>query len=98
MLPDDNARRRGAMGWFSKTEREKWASPLALSQPQGYLGLPALDARSRELYEKALPRGVLLPRFAADRRPTNYWMPPHQLAEHVYVPGQIIVGKFARRF
>ena len=41
---------------------------------QAHLGLPALDARSRELYGKALPRGVLLPRFVPDR-------PPRQLLD-----------------
>jgi type IV secretion system protein VirD4 len=86
------------MVWFKKTEREKWASPLALSRPQRHLGLPALDARSRELYEKALPRNVLLPRGLPNRPPVNYWMSPEQLAQHVYVPGQIILGKFAGRF
>jgi len=86
------------MSWFRPTEREKWASPLPLAQPQRHLGLPALDARSRDLYERALPRGVLLPRFVADRPPTNYWMPPIQLVQHAYVPGQIILGKFAQQF
>ena len=86
------------MSWWKPTEREKWASPVAWSHPQTHLGLPALDARSRELYERALPRGVLLPRFVPDRPPLNYWMPPHQLAQYAYLPGQIILGKFAGRF
>lgn len=86
------------MVWFKKTEREKWVSPLVHSRPQQHLGLPALDVRSRELYERALPRNVLLPRFTPDRDPVNYWMPPHELAQHTYVPGQIILGKFAGRF
>ena len=86
------------MSWWKPTEREKWATPLALSQPQAHLGLPALDARSRDLYEHALPRGVRVPRFVADRPPVNYWMPPHQLAQYAYLPGQIILGKFAGRF
>jgi type IV secretion system protein VirD4 len=86
------------MVWFKKTERAKWVSPLALSRPQVHLGLPALDVRSRELYERALPRNVLLPRFTPDRPPVNYWMPPHELAQHTYVPGQIILGKFAGRY
>jgi type IV secretion system protein VirD4 len=86
------------MSWFWPTEREKWASPLALSELQAHVGLPALDARSRELYEQALPRGVLVPRFTADRPPVNYWMPPNELLQCTYVPGQIILGKFAGRF
>lgn len=86
------------MSWFRPTERERWASPFALSQVQARLGLPALDSRSRELYEKALPRGVLVPRFEPDRPPINYWMPPHELAGHAYVPGQVILGKFAGKF
>jgi hypothetical protein len=85
------------MSWLWPTEREKWASPFALSRTQPHLGLPALDARSRDLYERALPRGVLAPRFAPDRPPLNYWMPPYQLAQYAYLPGQIILGKFANR-
>jgi type IV secretion system protein VirD4 len=86
------------MSWLFPTEREKWASPAVLSRPQRHLGLPALDARSRELYDKALPRNVLLPRGVPNRPPVNYWMSPQELAQHVYVPGQIILGKFAGRF
>src|SRR5450756_2886198 len=86
------------MRWLFPTEREKWVSTLALSRPQQHLGLPALDSRSRELYERALPRNVLLPRFTPDRPPVNYWMAPGELAQHTYVPGQIILGKFAGRF
>lgn len=86
------------MNWFRPTEREKWASPAALSRTQSHLGLAALDNRSRELYEKALPRGVLAPRFVADRPPVNYWMSPVELAQFSFVRGQIILGKFAGRF
>ena len=86
------------MRWFEPTEYEKWATPLALARPQSYLGLPALDARSRELYERALPRGVLLPRFYPDRPRVNRWMAPHELARHAYLPGQIILGKFANTY
>ena len=86
------------MSWFQRTERKKWFSTLALSQPQHHLGLPSLDARSRELYEHGLPRRVLLPRFGGDRPAVNYWMPPHDLAHHAFVPGQIILGKFAGQF
>ena len=47
---------------------------------------------------RVLPRGVLVPRFLPDRPPVNYWMAPHELARHAFVPGQIILGKFAGRF
>ena len=86
------------MSWFQPTEREKWASPASLSRTRSYLGLPACDDGSRELYEKVLPRGVLLPRFVADRPPVNYWMSPYDLAQYTFAPGQIILGKFANRF
>jgi type IV secretion system protein VirD4 len=86
------------MFWSEPTEREKWASPLALSRVQPHLGLSALDPRSRELHERALPRGVLSPRFVQDRPPVNYWMPPQDLLRYRYVPGQIILGKFAGHF
>ena len=84
------------MDWF-KTERAKWAARDGFSNTQAHLGLPALDERSRELYEKYLPRNVLLPRLTPDRPRVNYWMAPHELARHSYVPGQIILGKFAGR-
>jgi type IV secretion system protein VirD4 len=86
------------MGWLFPTERERWASPLALSQTQAHVGLPALDGRSRELYETALPRGMRVPRFVPDRPPLNYWMPPHELLQNGYVPGQVILGKLAGQF
>ena len=86
------------MSWWNPTERERWASPAALSRPQTHLGLGALGTRDRELYERVLPRGVLLPRFMPDRPPLNHWMAPHELARYAYLPGQIILGKFAGRF
>jgi type IV secretion system protein VirD4 len=86
------------MNWFWKTERQRWAAPLVLSETQRHVGLPSLDGRSRELYETVLPRGVRVPRFVPDRAPLNYWMPPHELLQHAYVPGQIILGKLAGQF
>jgi type IV secretion system protein VirD4 len=83
---------------FRQTEREKWASPLALSHTKTFLGMPAFDSGSRALYERALPRGVLAPRFMPDQPPVNYWMPPHELMRYGYVPGQIILGKLAGRY
>jgi type IV secretion system protein VirD4 len=61
------------------------------------IGLSALDNASRHLYETALPRDVSLPRLEADRQRINAWMSPHELAQHSFVPGQIIIGKFAGR-
>lgn len=83
------------MSWFWKTERQRWAAPLVLSETERHVGLPALDSRARDLYETVLPRGVRVPRFTPDRAPLNYWMPPHELLQHAYVPGQIILGKMA---
>lgn len=86
------------MIWLFPTERENWATPVSALPARPYLGLPAFDARSRELYERALPRGVLAPRFTADRPPVNYWMAPHELTRYRWRPGQIILGKFADRY
>jgi type IV secretion system protein VirD4 len=86
------------MIWPFSTEREKWASRFAAAPGRAPLGLPALDVRSRALYETGLPRGVLLPRFTADRARVNYWMAPADLMQYVYQPGQIMIGKFAGRF
>jgi type IV secretion system protein VirD4 len=69
-----------------------------LSQTQQHLGLSALDPRSRELYERALPRHILAPRFVPDRPPQNYWMSPQSLMQYSYLPGQIILGKFGGNF
>jgi type IV secretion system protein VirD4 len=86
------------MSWLWPTERERWASSVAPAETQPHVGLPALDARSRELYETGLPRGVLVPRFTPDRPPQNFWMPPSELVRHAYKPGQIILGKFGSCF
>jgi type IV secretion system protein VirD4 len=83
---------------FKRPERTRWASPYVVSAPQTHIGLPALDPRDRELYERALPRRVMLPRLTPDRPPLNAWMAPHELAAYAYVPGQIILGRFAGRF
>ncbi|HLH97043.1 MAG TPA: type IV secretory system conjugative DNA transfer family protein [Xanthobacteraceae bacterium] len=80
------------------TEREKWSSLRALVEPQHHVGLPAMDAQSRDLYENALPRGVLVPRFTPDRPRVNYWMAANELRGYGYKPGQIILGKFAGQF
>jgi type IV secretion system protein VirD4 len=84
--------------WWKPSERAKWATPRLAANPQTQLGLPALEPQSRALYEQVLPRGVRSPRLLPDRPPINYWMPAHQLARYAYLPGQIILGKFAGRF
>jgi len=81
-----------------RTERQKWATPLANTADDLRPALPAFDPLSRELYEKALPRGVLLPRLEPDRPRENYWMSPHQLLQHAYVSGQLIIGKLGGTF
>ncbi len=86
------------MSWLFPSEREKWATPAWSVRTRPYIGLPALDARSRELYERALPRGVMVPRFTPDRPAVNYWMPPYQLAQYGFVPGQIILGKLGGQY
>ena len=84
--------------WLEPKEREKWATRPGMGPPATYLSLPALDARMQRLYGIDLPRGVLVPRFTPDRPPVNHWMRPHELLSHSYVPGQIILGKFAGHF
>jgi type IV secretion system protein VirD4 len=86
------------MNWWKPTERERWAAPRAVTRTQPFLGLPAMDSQARDLYETGLPRGVRAPRFVPDRPPLNFWMPPHELLRHAFVPGQIILGKLADTF
>jgi type IV secretion system protein VirD4 len=86
------------MIWPFLTEREKWASRYTTGLAREQLGLPALDARGRALYETGLPRGVMLPRFTPDRARVNYWMAPSELMRHVYRPGQIMLGKLGGRY
>jgi type IV secretion system protein VirD4 len=82
------------MDWL-KSERAKWATRIHLARLRNYPTLPGFDARSRELYGTALPRGVLLPRLEADRERVNYWMSPTELMKHRFLSGQIILGKLA---
>jgi type IV secretion system protein VirD4 len=82
------------MDWF-KSERQKWATKIHLAQLQSTPNLSGFDARSRELYGTALPRGVLLPRLQPDRERINYWMSPTELLKHRFEFGQIILGKLA---
>lgn len=80
---------------FFKSERQKWASKPGPEQQRTGLSLPGFDDRSSELYGKALPRGVLLPRLEADRERVNYWMSPEALMKYRYSPGQIVLGKLS---
>jgi type IV secretion system protein VirD4 len=82
------------MDWF-KSERQKWATKGDGAPLRTDLNLPGFDTRSRELYGKALPRGVLLPRLEADRERINFWMSPEELMKHRFKLGQIILGKLA---
>jgi type IV secretion system protein VirD4 len=82
------------MDWF-KSERQKWATPIDNAQLHSNSALPGFDARSREFFEKALPRGVLLPRLEADRERVNFWMSPKELMKFQFQFGQIILGKLA---
>jgi type IV secretion system protein VirD4 len=82
------------MDWF-KSERQKWTTPIHAAQLRSDPTLPDFDARSRELYGTALPRGVLLPRLEADRERINFWMSPTELLKYRFQLGQIILGKFA---
>ena len=86
------------MSWFRKTERERWRSPVALARLQPSLGLPGLDPASAELYGMVIPREASVPRFTPDRPRRNAWMSPYELAQHAYLPGQLILGKFGGRF
>jgi type IV secretion system protein VirD4 len=80
------------MRWL-RSERQIWADKggRVLLQPQPTL--LSFDARSRELYGKALPRGVLLPRLDRDRERINFWMSPEELLKMQYRDGQLILGK-----
>ena len=78
-----------------KSERQKWKIPVQHAQLRTTPTLPGFDTRSRELYETALPRGVLMPRLEADRERMNFWMSPMELMKFQYQPGQIILGKLA---
>ena len=82
------------LDWF-KSERQKWKIPAQDAQLRETPTLAGFDTRSRELYETALPRGVLMPRLEADRERMNFWMSPMELMKFQYQPGQIILGKLA---
>jgi type IV secretion system protein VirD4 len=87
-------RTEASMDWF-KSERQKWTTPIDAARLRSDPTLPGFDARSRELYGTALPRGVLLPRLEPDRERINFWMSPTELMKYRFQLGQIILGKFA---
>ncbi|HEX4409033.1 MAG TPA: type IV secretory system conjugative DNA transfer family protein [Xanthobacteraceae bacterium] len=86
------------MHWFGNRERERWATSIEQSPLQERTGLPALDNRSRDLYERGLPRGVTVPRLTEDRPPFNEWMAPGEVLRRRYQSGQVILGKLGGQF
>ncbi|GLR89757.1 type IV secretory system conjugative DNA transfer family protein [Bradyrhizobium iriomotense] len=81
-----------------RSERQKWAIKIQRAQLRSYPAVPGFDARSRELFDVALPRGVLAARLDRDRERVNYWMSPTEMLKLRYQPGQIILGKFGGTF
>ena len=91
----DHAEGVTVFGWFERSERDKWASPLPLVRPAAHVGLPVLDVHAQQLYGTGLPRGVLMPRAMAERPPVNHWMRPSDLLQFRFRAGQTILGKLA---
>lgn len=83
---------------FLKSERRKYAMRAENAPVDVRPTLASFDLRSRELYEKALPRGVPIARLEPDRERENNWMSPHRLLRHRYQHGQLIVGKLGHAF
>ncbi|MCP3381253.1 type IV secretory system conjugative DNA transfer family protein [Bradyrhizobium sp. CCGUVB4N] len=81
-----------------RSERKKWRTRAEDIQFQSHVSLPNLDGATHELFGKALPRGVLLPRLEADRARVNYWMSPIELMRYRFEPGHIILGKFGHQY
>jgi type IV secretion system protein VirD4 len=84
-------------GWL-KSERQKYATRISDAPEDFRPTLTDFDPASRELYEKALPRGVLMPRLEPDRDRENLWMSAYHLLQHRYVPGQLIIGKLGNTY
>jgi type IV secretion system protein VirD4 len=91
---DSDPTMEALMDWF-KSERQKFAGKHSSVRHSTGLSLPAFDVLSRELFGKALPRGVLLPRLEPDRERVNYWMSPAELMKHNFQLGHIILGKIS---
>jgi type IV secretion system protein VirD4 len=85
------------MDWF-RSEFEKWGVPIGGTHLRQYPGLERLDEKTRALFEKRLPRGVLYPRLQRDRERINYWMSPGELMGHRYELGQLMIGKLGDTF
>ena len=81
-----------------RSERQRWARPAASVQAASHPALPNLDPKAIELFDKALPRGVLIPRLHRDRERVNYWMSFAELYRLRYKPGQIILGKVGHHY
>lgn len=81
-----------------RSERRKWRTRIKDVGLQSYPTLPSFDGRTQDLYGKALPRGVLLPRLEADRERINYWMSPSELLRYRFTFGQLIIGKLGGEF
>jgi len=79
------------------SERARWGTPVERASIRNYPALGGLG-KSRELYEKGLPRGALLARLTADRERMNYWMAPGTLMQHRFALGQLIIGKLGDTF
>jgi type IV secretion system protein VirD4 len=85
------------MDWF-RSEFEKWGVPIGGTHLRHYPGLERLDEKTRALFEKRLPRGVLYPRLQRDRERINYWMSPGELMGYRYELGQLMIGKLGETF
>ncbi|MCP3477649.1 type IV secretory system conjugative DNA transfer family protein [Bradyrhizobium sp. CCGUVB1N3] len=81
-----------------RSERQKYRVPTKRIVLTNHASLTGLDHRGQELFGRALPRGVLLPRLKPDRERVNFWMSPGELLRHRFVPGQIMLGKFAGQY
>jgi type IV secretion system protein VirD4 len=89
--------REASMDWF-RSEFEKWGVPIGGTHLRHYPGLERLDEKTRALFEKRLPRGVLYPRLQRDRERINYWMSPGELMGYRYELGQLMIGKLGETF
>jgi hypothetical protein len=58
--------------YFFQSERRIWSRPKAETGSRWKPVLPAFGAKAADLYGKAIPRGILLPRLEPDRERINY--------------------------
>lgn len=85
------------MNWF-RSEFQKWGVPVDRARLTDHFGLPQMDARTRELLERRLPRGVTSARLQRDRERFNLWMSPQQLMSYRFKMGQLLIGKLGETF